>query len=487
MSSWKPKRQASIRRVLARLTAPVRRIRFGIAALGWVTAALFLGIASGANALKYPDKLELISLLEAGSLSKLERRLEVYQSAFENGRASDQWVESAYLAFANSDPYLADKLDRWVTAAPDSYAARGARGVYFWRLGWLARGADTGQPPSSDQARLMREFFVLADADLEAAIELRSEFSLAYALLIDIATAGDRRDDQTFLMRRGLKTIPRSFVIRERYLASMEPAWRPLWSERESLAEIEYVSSAIEDAATRFPRLLPLTGYIHYVRAKLSFASGDITTAKGRIALALRAGQFWRYHDLAGRIQMHENQCGLALLSFDHALAQRPQDSALYGLRGRARRCIDGRDGALEEWDRALAFDAMEPSYLLAKGEALFLLGRYDDARKLVEDATFYGSNNASVRAARGALLVDQFGQFEAAAADFKLATEIEPGRVDYWLRYGDALLRANQCDALAALATYVRLCRDGSSCAADDLAWAVAAMEQAGQSDCRN
>lgn len=481
------KRRASEQGRVTRLAGRRRGKNFGLAALGLMCLGLFLGFAPGAQALTYPDKLELINLLETGSLNKLERRLEVFQSAFENGRASDQWVESAYLAFANSDPRLAEKLDRWVESAPDSYAALGARGVYFWRLGWMARGSETGFRPSRDQIRLMREFFALAEADLETAIDLRPEFSLAYALLIDIGMVSDRRDDQTFLMRRALKVVPGTFVVRERYLASLEPAWRPQWSDEQSLEEITHYASLVQDATTRFPRLLPLTGYGHFVRAKLTFAAGDHTTAKGLIALSLRAGQFWRYHDLAGRIQMRERQCGLALLSFDHALAQRPQDAALFGLRGEARRCIDGNDGALDDWDRALAFDAMEPKYLLAKGEALFLLGRHDDARKLVEDATFYGAINASVRAARGALLVDQFGQFEAAAADFKLATEIAPDRVDYWLSYGDALLRANQCDALAALATYVRLCRDGSSCAPDDLAWAIDGIEQASRSDCRD
>ncbi len=450
-----------------------------------LTLTLSLTMAPAGDAAETPDKLELINLLKAGEWSRLERRLEAYQSAFENDRASDQLVEAAYLAFANSDQYLADHLDRWVGSAPGSYAALAARGVYYWRLGWMAHGSADAQVLTRAQTRLMRKIFFLAAQDLEAAIEIRPQFSLAYALLFDIGMASDQRDDQTFLMRRGLRDVPASFVIRERYLASLEPAWRPRWTPEQALSEIARFTGAIEKAATRFPRLRPLTGYEHYARAQTLFAPGHYATAKGLIAQALNAGQYWRYHGLAGRIQLQEGRCGLALLSFDLALAQRPQDAALYGLRGEVQRCMDNGHGALDEWDQALAFDAMEPRYLLGKGEALFLLGRYDDARKLLDQATFYGANDAAVRAARGALLVDRFGQFDAAAADFKLATEIEPGRVDYWLGYGDALYRANKCDAMAALATYVRLCKRSVACSTEDVAWATAALDEAGRSAC--
>jgi hypothetical protein len=91
--------------------------------------AVFLCAGAGVgHALDYPDKRELVDMLRRGSLTKLERRLTAYQSAFENGRASDELVDHAYRAFANSDPELAGLLDRWVEKQPTSYAARAARG-----------------------------------------------------------------------------------------------------------------------------------------------------------------------------------------------------------------------------------------------------------------------------------------------------------------------------------------------------------------------
>ncbi len=460
--------------------------RVGLAATFLLLAVLAAGLPSTAHAVQYPDKLQLIQLLRAGSWTKLERRLEAYQSAFENGRASDELVEAAYFAFANSDQTLAEKLDHWVEIAPKSYRARAARGVYFWRLGWIARGTDVSHKPSRQQVRIMRRFFALAERDLESAIDMHPRFSLGYAILISIGMASNQRDDHTFVMRRGLGIVPQSFAIREWYLASLEPWWRSGLPDKLALAVINEFVESTKKAANRYPRLKPLLGYADYVRAQTHFHSEEYAEALALINRALSAGDYWRYYELRGRIQYREHRCVLALRSYDRALARRPQEAALYDMRGQIRRCVDNYEAALEEWDRALALDAMEPNYLLAKGEALQLLGRYDDARKLLDKAFFYGAYDPSVRATRGALLVNYFDQAEAALEDLKYATEMEPGRATYWRDYGDALFRSNRCDAVAALATYMRLCERGSACLSADLEWAAGAIEDISRADCQ-
>jgi len=443
-------------------------------------------LSSPAHAIDYPNKLQLIEMLRDGSLAKLERRLEAYQSAFENGRASDEIVEAAYFAFANSDQALAEKLDHWVETAPDSYAARGARGVYFWRLGWIARGADLSLEPSRQQARIMRRFFALAERDLEAAIDMHPRFSLGYAIQISIGMASIQRDDHTFMMRRGLNIVPESFAIREWYLASLEPWWRSGLPDKLALAVISEIVETTKEAAKRYPRLTPLIGYADYVRAQMHLQAEQYPDALKAINLALAAGDYWRYHDLHGQIQYREHRCVSALQSYDRALAQHPQVAAVYNMRGQVRQCVDNYEGALEEWDRALALDAMEPTYLLAKGEALQKLGRYEDAREVLDKAVFYGAYDPAVRATRGTLLFHYLDQAEAALDDLKYATEMEPGRATYWRDYGDALFQANRCDAAAALATFMHLCKGGSACLREDLDWAAGAIEDISRADCQ-
>lgn len=445
-----------------------------------------LGAPTPALALDYPDKLQLIEQLRSGSLASLERRLEAYQSAFENGRASDELVEAAFFAFANSDQSLARTLDEWVASAPNSYAARGARGVYYWRLGWIARGTDVMRKPSRQQARAMRRFFRLAEEDFEAAIDMHPRFSLGYAFLISIGMASNQRDDPTFMMRRGLKVVPQSFAIREWYLASLEPWWRSGRPDKLALAIIGDFVESTKRAAGKYPGLKPLTGYADYVRARMHFHAEQYDKALGAIDRALTAGDYWRYHDLRGRIQLREHRCVSALKSYDRALANSPQVAAVYGMRGQVRQCVDDYEAALEDWDRALALDAMEPNYLLAKSETLQKLGRYDDARELLDKAVFYGAYDPTVRAARGALLVNYLDETDAAIDDLKYATQVAPDQAVFWRDYGDVLFRANRCDAAAALATYLRLCEHGAECEGGDRAWADAAIEDILHAECR-
>ena len=174
-------------------------------------------------------------------------------------------------------------------------------------------------------------------------------------------------------------------------MCPLEPWWRSGQPDKLALAIIGEFVEATRKAAVRYPNLTPLVGYADYVQARMHFNAGDYDDALAAIDRALAAGEYWRYHDLRGRIQYRDHRCMSALLSYERALARTPQTAAVYGMRGQVRQCVDNYEAALEDWDRALALDAMEPNYLLAKGETLQKLGRYEDARELLDKAIFFG------------------------------------------------------------------------------------------------
>lgn len=58
-----------------------------------------------------------------------------------------------------------------------------------------------------------------------------------------------------------------------------------------------------------------------------------------------------------------------------------------------------------------------------------------------------------------------------------KRATLLKPKSAKYWYGYGSALYRNIDCDFIAAAATYVRLCKSGSKCPEDQVAWAESAL----------
>jgi tetratricopeptide (TPR) repeat protein len=462
------------------------RSRFGrLVVAASAAAAVLCSAGAGVHALDPPDKRELVDMLRRGSLTKLERWLSAYQSGFENGRASDELVDHAYQAFANSDPGLAEALDRWVEKRPESSAARAARGTYYCHLGWIARGDGTAAETPDERRRAMEQFFALAEDDLEAAIAAKPRLSVAYGRLISIAKARGNRSETAFLMQKGLDLAPHSFEIRRAYLSSLTPWWRSDLTAERALAEIARYLEDVGEAAARHPDLRPLLGYADYVSAELLYRAGRTIDAETYFERALGHGGFWWYHYRRGMNFLANEQYVFALQDFDAALGLRPQTAEVHGGRGWAFRRMNSYPKALEEWELALELDSMAPATLRAKGKALRELGRLDEARAAYDQAAFYGAYDHEVRAERGTLLLNDLDDAAAAAEDLGAATRLRPDRPDYWRDYGLALLLGNACDAAAALATFMRLCREGAECSAEDLISAAAGIQRITRADC--
>ncbi|HEX9648626.1 MAG TPA: DUF4034 domain-containing protein [Alphaproteobacteria bacterium] len=457
-------------------------------AVGLVGVVLALALAAApVCALDYADKLDILDMLRRGSLTKLETWLAAYQNAFENGRASDRLVDHAYSAFANSDPELAETLDRWLDKRPESYAALLARGTYYAHLVWIVRGtvpADKIRPASR---RAMGEFLDLARRDLEAAVARKPRLSAAYARLITAHKWLGNASDAEFVMRKGLDLVPGSFVIRAAYLDSLVPWWRAELTVAKALQDISGFMKEVEYSAQRYPDLRPLLGYPDFVSGELLSRAGRYDAAGGYLDRALSHGAFWMYHFERGVTFALGGQHVFALQRYDRALALRPQAAEILAQRGWAYWGLDNRSQAIVEWDQALALDALEPGTLAAKATALEALGRSDEALAAYDKAVFYGAYDRQVRAGRGTLRLHRFGDFAGAVEDLRVATELAPDQVGYWHDYGLALVKMNACDgdAAAALATYIRLCRDNGGCPEDRLIWAAGTVERITAGDC--
>src|SRR5262245_16842226 len=79
-------------------------------------------------------------LLRAEDFSRLNQYYATIQQEFNSGRISGDQLRNEFRVFYPTDKDLAAKYDAWVTAFPRSYVARLARGIYFKRVGFEARG-----------------------------------------------------------------------------------------------------------------------------------------------------------------------------------------------------------------------------------------------------------------------------------------------------------------------------------------------------------
>ena len=467
-------------------------LRFRPAATALVVALMLasgIAVAPSAVALEPPDALALVEMLRDGKITRLERHLNAYQSAFERGQISDRMVDTAFNAFMTTDPEMVEILTEWVEKRPDSYAARAARGHYYLSLGWIARGGGFANETSDDRFRTMNDFFGLAVEDLEAAISLRPRLSIAYGSLISIAQARGDSARITFLANTALDLAPQSFSVRIARLDSLVPWWNSDRDTEAALADIAEYLAEIEVDSRRYPVLKPLLGYADFVSGRMLYRAELYDDAAKYFERALSFGAYWTYHLARAETFRQNGQYLFAMQSFDAAEGLSPGNFGVIVARGWTYNHIGNYEQAIKVWDRALALAPMDPDVLRAKGRALGKLGRYEEAREAYDKAAFYGAYDPVIRGERGHLLLNQLADEEAALDDLRAATDLDPESPRYWFDYGIALTLTNSCDAAAALATYLKRCEEGGEpgdCSLEHRTSATNLMRQMLSADCQ-
>jgi tetratricopeptide (TPR) repeat protein len=137
------------------------------------------------------------------------------------------------------------------------------------------------------------------------------------------------------------------------------------------------------------------------------------------------------------------------MTAYDTGLAARPDVAWVHDLLANARHCFGQTVAALDEWDRALALEALHAPSLMGKARLLRDLGRYEEARAELDKATLFGAADPELRAMRGDLLVNYLNRPVAAIEDLRVATDQRPEQPRYLFDYSTALVQANRCDAV--------------------------------------
>jgi len=460
--------------------------------LGWPAALLLLLVSplvlsAPVAALDPPEGPVFLEMLESGKLKRLGRQ-QAYQGAFERAQVSDRVVDDAFSIFGTTDPQMAHVLGDWVEAKPNSYAALLVRGYYYADLGWLTRGGREPGEVSADRLRAMNDFFTLAVRDLEAAIALKPQLSIAYAALISIATARGNGDRAASLLRDGLDAAPASWMIRWRYLESLSPGWSSAATTDAALADVAKYLAIVEPVSRRRGDLSSLLGFADYLSGQM-LAQADVHgDAIRHFSRALDFGRVWQYEHALGQGYSDNGQYVLALQSFDAAMALSPGRMEVQAARAWTYEAMASYDNAVAAWDALLAVRPMDPAILHAKARVLRADGNYDEAKEAWDKAVFYGAHDAAIRAERGSLLLNELEDEEASLEDLRVATALEPERAQYWLDYGIALTLTNQCDAVAALATYLDRCENGvrpGDCGLDERTWATSHLRRMESAQC--
>jgi hypothetical protein len=183
---------------------------------------------------------DLILLFDRREFDQLDSRLNAIQHRYESGELSDMdlgdyfdWVTT----FGAIHPEEYDsRLTAWVVQKPGSYAAHLARGMFYVKRGFDARGVKYAADTSASQFRKMRAWFARGRQDLEASLGMTAKPLLSHVSLQEIALATSSPREREDLFNQAMAYAPRSYLVRSTYMRSLLPRWGGSYEKMEQFA-----------------------------------------------------------------------------------------------------------------------------------------------------------------------------------------------------------------------------------------------------------
>ncbi|HEY0708726.1 MAG TPA: tetratricopeptide repeat protein, partial [Polyangia bacterium] len=298
-------------------------------------------------------------------------------------------------------------------------------------LTWLGAAAEGRRPP--DDAAAVRRYrealavdprFLPASLRLAALLQQRGKPAEAIALIKEAESAGaptealavawgqaligakDFAQAETVL-RKAVASSPQLVAARTGLAAALEAGGKPEDAEKElvrAVADLPNGAGLRERLAEQYAR---------HGKKEQALATLDAERAAGRTSLALQVQM--------GKLALDLGQLPRAVKELEEVIAQDPATpEALFTL-ARTRQAAGDTSGALQEYKRALAFEA-SPELHLAYGKALAATGRDDEALSQLESA----GDVAPARLERARIRLKR-NEVDEALKEVEIATRLAP------------------------------------------------------------
>lgn len=170
-----------------------------------------------------PSREEFRTLLLARDFSALNTLYAGLHAAHAEGRLSERALEQAYNGATSYREELTAPLREWAGTAPRLYPAQVAWGVHLLAQALKLRTMRLAKDIPQDRLDAMFGALMAAQAQLQDALELDAQATLAYASLMWIQTQQGERAWPLYL--EGLKRAPASMVLRQAMLGNLRTEW----------------------------------------------------------------------------------------------------------------------------------------------------------------------------------------------------------------------------------------------------------------------
>lgn len=437
----------------------IKPMKFLSAAVCLCTALVFAApsLRAAPSKAPFPDKLELIELLRAGKYSVLESRLNALQDQYELGDESK--VVFAFSSFANSGRDLEARLTAWVNQSEASFAALGARGIYYNHMGWLARQGKFAKDTDAKQFKRMGAYFAKARPDFKRALAIRPRFAVAYAQLLEMQIVDGKRQGRREILRRALAADPGSPDVISTYMWGLNPNWGG------SLGEMEKFSRYADNERISNHRVPRLESYIYRFRARRYSRSKKYHEAIRVLTEGIELDESPNQHIARGDNYQSLGEQEKAIRDFNRALELWPQDYDALRERAWSFHRLGRTKLALGDLGLAIRLDPLDPGALLQRANIFLRQKNYAAALRDLDAAMVFGAYNLRIVSARANLHMTYTKDYRKAARDLERATELAPDDQGHWYNLAVAYYRIKDCKTVEATKRYIALCSPNMFC----------------------
>lgn len=397
------------------------------------------------------NKQTLQNYLLNSKFDLLEKELNKLQEGFRKNEYDDRIVNRALSAFASTNPRFEMLINNWIKKYPSSAVAIAARGYHYSMLGRTSRGTAYANDTSPEKFRSMENYYHKAVADLTEACHRDQGLSVAFGQLITISMAVGNSQVSEALLSVGLLQSPGSYVIRERYLSSLQPKWGG------SMENIRRFLASIEVQIGNNPELSALRGYYDYVSADTLQQNQNYQDAVDYFTKAINAGI--PAHVERGRMFSNLDRDSEAFSDFNTALVYDPQDIGALEARGMVYNKMKEYELAIKDFNAAIQLDPLNPSLLLNRAFALHFLNRKKEALTDLQASLEYDDFNPYTYLQMGQIEKDVLKDFKAAKKHFKKAIELKPDDPANLLGYVQVLYYLKECAIDLPIKAYKKAC----------------------------
>ncbi len=399
-------------------------------------------------------KYSIRKQLSDSNFTELNAVLDKYLAATQQDIANERDLMTAYWAFELNDDGLADELNAWIKASPDSYQPYLASAFYYYRRAWDARGGKWASETKEEQLSKMNEYFGKVAANLDVVLNKNDQALPAYYAVIGMMRSSGKIRDINKVFSAAIKKHPYSYYLRKVYLESITPRWG---------GSYELMQQVIDDAqsyADVNPRLKLLNGYVYADAADMSKINRAYNEADKLYTTALSFGDNEMVVMKRGENNYRREQYQEALADLDKAISLYSEDADYYYWR--AKTYINLGEFMLAA-DDIMQADLLKPGdeytvksrkWLAIKfmdiGHGQYEQQEHEQSIASLNRAVELDPDNAYLYYERSLSLAAK-GNLGAAEQDLQIAISLNPDEYGFYAMIDYVLARKNDWDHIIA------------------------------------